>query len=52
MIKLANAEIDELKDGLRYAEHMLSKSLAEKEQAQVQLRDRGQSVEALSAKLQ
>ena len=49
--RLANAEISELKDGLRYAEHMLAKSLHDKEQAQAQLRDRGQSLEHLSAKL-
>lgn len=51
MIKLANAEIGELKDGLHFAEQMLAKSLQEKERAQVELQDRGQSLEALSAKL-
>jgi hypothetical protein len=32
-LKLATAEINDLKDGLRHAERMLSKSLAEKERA-------------------
>ena len=50
-MRMANAEIDDLKDGLRYAEHMLAKSLHDKEAAQAQLRDRGGSLEALSAKL-
>lgn len=51
VLKLANAEIDELKDGLRYAELMLAKNLQEKEVAQAELRDRGQSLDVLSAKL-
>lgn len=51
VLKLANAEIDELKDGLHYAEQMLAKSLQEKEMAQAEMRDRGQSLEVLSAKL-
>lgn len=50
-MKLANAEIDELRDGLRYAEQMLAKSLQEKEAAQAELLDRGKSVEELGAKL-
>ena len=50
-IKLATAEIEELRDGLRYAEHMLAKSVQEKELAQVELLNRGKSLDELSAKL-
>lgn len=51
VIRMAGAEIDDLKDGLRHAELMLAKSLHEKEQATAQLRDRGNTLEDLSAKL-
>ena len=44
-IKLANAEIDELRDGLHYAEQMLAKSVQEKEMAQVELLNRGKSLD-------
>jgi hypothetical protein len=44
-IKLANAEIDELRDGLQYAEQMLAKSVQEKEMARVELLNRGKSLD-------
>lgn len=50
-MKLAHAEIDELKEGLRYAEQMLAKSLQDKEVAQAELASRGKTVEELGAKL-
>lgn len=51
-MRMATAEIDELKDDLRHAEQMLAKSLHDKDAAQALLANRGRTLDNLNAQLQ
>ena len=51
VLKLANAEIQELKDSLTYAEHMLARTMQEKEAVSGQRRQQSYQLEDLQTQL-
>jgi phage shock protein A len=46
---IANSEIEELKDGLNYAEYMLAKTMQEKEKFEDQGRNKQYQIEELNS---